>query len=34
VLAPENPKYQPVTMDEGSDIRIWGVVTAVVRRFP
>lgn len=33
VLAPENPQYQPIEIQEGRDLHIWGVVTGMVRRF-
>ena len=32
-LRPENPDYQPITLSGEVDMRIWGVVTAVVRKF-
>lgn len=31
MLVPENPKYQPIPVDESNDFQIWGVVIAVVR---
>lgn len=31
-LLPENPKYPPILLNEEIDFRIWGVVTAVVRK--
>lgn len=33
VLAAENPNYPPLTIHEGMDFRIWGVVTSVVHVF-
>ena len=32
-LQPENPNYQPITFDEGSELQIWGVVVGVVRKY-
>ena len=32
-LQPENPSYQPVTFNEGSELQIWGVVVGVVRKY-
>ncbi|ACU88303.1 LexA family protein [Desulfomicrobium baculatum] len=32
LLAPENPCYQPITVTEGQDLHVWGVVTGVVRK--
>lgn len=32
-LRPENPDYQAITLSGEVDMRIWGVVTAVVRKF-
>jgi DNA polymerase V len=32
-LRPENPAYQPIRLKEGEELQIWGVVTAVVRKF-
>ncbi len=29
-LYAENPKYAPITLDEHSDIRIWGIVIRVI----
>ena len=29
-LEPENPAYQPISFNEGDDVRIWGVVTNVI----
>lgn len=31
-LEPENPVYQPIEINEETDLRIWGVVTGVVRQ--
>jgi len=32
-LQPENPGYQPITFNEGSELQIWGVVVGVVRKY-
>ncbi len=32
VLSPENPKYQPITITEEMDFRIWGVVAYSVHK--
>jgi len=32
-LLPENPAYAPIEIGEAVDMRIWGVVTGVVRKF-
>jgi DNA polymerase V len=32
-LRPENPAYQPIVFQEGSELEIWGVVVGVVRRY-
>lgn len=32
-LRPENPAYQPIRLKDGEELQIWGVVTAVVRKF-
>jgi DNA polymerase V len=32
ILMPENPAYQAITIKEGSDVYIWGVVTCVLHR--
>lgn len=32
-LQPENPYYQPITFEEGSELQIWGVVVGVVRKY-
>lgn len=32
-LRPENPDYQPITLTEGNELQIWGVVTGVVRKY-
>ena len=29
-LMPENPKYQPITVKDFSDLHVWGVVTNVI----
>ena len=29
-LAPENPQYRPISVTEGSDFEVWGVVTHVI----
>jgi DNA polymerase V len=31
-LEPENPAYQPIEINDETDLRIWGVVTGVVRQ--
>jgi len=31
VLLAENPAYPPIPFQEGDDIRIWGVVTSVIK---
>jgi DNA polymerase V len=31
-LQPENPAYQPIVIEEGNELTIWGVVTGSVRR--
>lgn len=33
LLVPENPDYQPITVQEEQELIIWGVVTGIVRRF-
>jgi DNA polymerase V len=33
VLVPENPTYNPITIQGEQEMVIWGVVTGVVRRF-
>jgi DNA polymerase V len=33
VLVPENPQYQPITVQSEQELVIWGVVTGIVRRF-
>lgn len=30
LLMPDNPKYEPIEMNEGSEMIIWGVVTSVI----
>lgn len=32
LLAPENPRYQPIAVAEEQDLHVWGVVSGVVRR--
>ena len=32
-LRPENSDYQPITLTEGNELQIWGVVTGVVRKY-
>ena len=32
-LQPENPHYEPITFNEGSELQIWGVVVGVVRKY-
>ena len=32
-LQPENPSFDPITLDEGSELQIWGVVVGVVRKY-
>lgn len=29
-LLPDNPNYQPIKIDEGTELEIWGVVTTVI----
>jgi len=29
-LHPENPKYLPITLCEGDNVNVWGVVTNVI----
>ena len=33
-LRPENPAYQPMVFEEGTELEVWGVVVGVVRRYP
>ncbi len=33
VLEPANPNFDSISMKEGDECRLWGVVTAVVHRF-
>ena len=33
MLLAENPAYGPVPIGEGTDVEVWGVVTAVIHRF-
>ena len=32
-LRPENPAYQPILIQEGAQLEVWGVVVGVVRRY-
>ena len=32
-LQAENPNYQAITFNEGSELQIWGVVVGVVRKY-
>ena len=32
LLVPENPKYKPLRIEPGQELRIWGVVTGVIKR--
>lgn len=32
-LEPANPRYQTITLTEGRELTIWGVVTGVVRKY-
>lgn len=32
-LHPENPSFAPIRLIEGQELQVWGVVTAVVRKF-
>jgi DNA polymerase V len=32
VLVPENPRYQPIVIQDQQELAIWGVVTGIVRR--
>ena len=32
ILVPENDKYSPITITEGSDFEVWGVVTTVIHK--
>lgn len=32
LLVPENPKYQPLRIEPGQELQIWGVVTGVIKR--
>lgn len=32
VLKPENPKYAPTALHDGSELVIWGVVSSVIRQ--
>jgi DNA polymerase V len=31
-LMPENKKYPPIKIENGSDVRFWGVVTGIIRK--
>ena len=31
-LIPENPKYKPIEITDGTDLRVWGVVTYVIHK--
>ena len=33
-LRPENPRYQPMAFNDGTELQVWGVVVGVVRRYP
>ena len=33
-LLPANRKYRPITFSEGMELRVFGVVTAVIHQFP
>lgn len=32
-LHPENPAYTPIRLIEGQELQVWGVVTAVIRKY-
>lgn len=32
-LVPENPRYQPIQLQDGQELTLWGVVTSVIHRF-
>ncbi len=32
ILLPENPVYKPIDVTENEEFRVWGVVTAVIRK--
>jgi len=32
-LIPENPNFKPIRINEGSDFRLWGIVTFVIHKF-
>jgi DNA polymerase V len=32
-LRPENSAYQPIRLKDAEELRVWGVVTAVIRKF-
>ena len=32
-LIPGNPRYKTITMHEGDELNIWGVVSSVIKRF-
>ncbi len=31
-LAPENDNFEPISVDEGADFHVWGVVTTVIHK--
>ncbi|MFA7238814.1 MAG: translesion error-prone DNA polymerase V autoproteolytic subunit [Sulfuricellaceae bacterium] len=33
ILQPENPDYKETEFKEGSELQVWGVVTATIKRF-
>jgi DNA polymerase V len=32
-LHPENPAFAPIRLVDGQELQLWGVVTAVVRKY-
>lgn len=32
-LFPENPAYHPIELHDGQELRVWGVVTACIKKF-
>lgn len=32
-LLPENPAFQPIELNNGQELRIWGVVTGCIKKF-
>lgn len=32
MLAPENPRYKPIVVNDEQDLHVWGVVSGVVRK--